>query len=95
MDSHYAGINLDFSNLTENQYAQTEACIPYTTHTHIRDVFTETRQPIDLDRVWQIFANGGYKGFMSAEYEGDEDAMTAVPKLVEKIKSLCRKYSSV
>jgi hypothetical protein len=32
---------------------------------------------------------------MSAEYEGDEDALTGVPKLVEKIKTLCRKYSSV
>jgi hypothetical protein len=32
---------------------------------------------------------------MSAEYEGKEDAMTGVPKLIEKIKALCRKYSSV
>jgi hypothetical protein len=32
---------------------------------------------------------------MSAEYEGEEDPMTAVPKLLEKIKSLCKLYSSV
>jgi hypothetical protein len=31
---------------------------------------------------------------MSAEYEGTEDAMVGVPKLIEKIKALCRKYSS-
>jgi hypothetical protein len=32
---------------------------------------------------------------MSAEYEADEDPLTGVPKLVGKIKTLCRKYSSV
>jgi hypothetical protein len=31
---------------------------------------------------------------MSAEYEGKEDPMTGVPKLIEKIKTLCSKYSS-
>jgi len=62
---------------------------------HIRDVFGETKGPIDLDRVWGIFAQGGYKGYMSAEYEGEEDPMTGVPKLVEKIKDLCKKYSTV
>jgi hypothetical protein len=48
-----------------------------------------------LDRVWQIFARSNYKGFMSAEYEGEEDPSTGVPKLVDKIKALSRKYSSV
>ena len=60
----------------------------------IRDVF-ENREPVDLDRVFKMFAGAGYKGCMSAEYEGSEDAMTGVPKLIEKIKALCKKYSSV
>jgi hypothetical protein len=42
-----------------------------------------------------MFANGGYQGYMSAEYESEEDPMTGVPKLVEKIKTLCKRYSSV
>jgi hydroxypyruvate isomerase len=70
-------------------------CVPYATHTHIRDHFDRGEQPIDLDRVWQIFSKAGYKGYMSAEYEGKEDPLTAVPKLVSKIKALCKKYSSV
>lgn len=41
-----------------------------------------------------MFARNGYKGYMSAEYEGEEDAMTGVAKLIGKIKDLCRKYSS-
>jgi len=56
--------------------------------------FLTCKVPLDLDRVWQIFARKGYNGYMSAEYEGKEDAMTGVPKLIEKIKVLCQKYSS-
>ena len=98
VDSPYAGVNLDISNFLaasdDEQYAQIEACIPYATHTHIRDRFGDTRRPIDLDRVWQLFQKGGYKGYMSAEYEGEEDAMTGVPKLIDRIKTLCKKYST-
>jgi L-ribulose-5-phosphate 3-epimerase len=99
VDSPYAGVNLDISNFhaksDEEQYSDIEACVAYATHAHIRDIFSETERPIDLDRVWKLFAKGGYKGYMSAEYEGKEDPMTGVPKLIEKIKTLCSKYSSV
>jgi len=99
VDSPYAGINLDISNFnapsTEDQYSEIKACVPYATHSHIRDRFSNSHELIDLDRVWRIFAEGGYKGYMSAEYEGEEDAMTGVPKLIAQMKTLCRKYSSV
>lgn len=98
VDSPYVGINLDITHFkptaNADAYAQIEATIPFATHTHIRDSFDDG-QPIDLDRVWQLFARAAYKGFMSAEYEGKEDAATGVPKLIAKIKTLCRKYSSV
>ena len=98
IDSLYFGINLDITNFVAtpqaDAYAQIEATLPYATHSHIRDVF-ENGQGVDLDRVWRLFARANYKGFMSAEYEGEEDPPTGVPKLVEKIKTLCRKYSSV
>ena len=98
IDSPYFGINLDITNFIAtpqaDAYAQIEATLPYATHSHIRDVF-ENGHAVDLDRVWPLFARANYKGFMSAEYEGAEDPLTGVPKLVEKIKTLCRKYSSV
>ena len=97
VNSPFFGINLDITHFKPSAkadgYTQIEATIPFATHTHIREVFDDG-QPIDLDRVWQMFAKGGYKGYMSAEYEGKEDAMTGVPKLIEKIKTLCRKYST-
>lgn len=95
VDSPYAGVNLDITNFTSDPYPQIEACAPYATHTHIRDLFSESREPVDLDRVWQIFVRAGYQGYMSAEYENTEDPATGVPKLIAKIKTLCRKYSSV
>jgi sugar phosphate isomerase/epimerase len=94
VDSPFAGINLDISHFPESVYVQIEACVPYATHAHIHDYYGQRKEPFDLDRVWQLFAKSGYKGYMSAEYEEEEDAMTGVPKLVAKIKTLCQKYSS-
>jgi sugar phosphate isomerase/epimerase len=94
VDSPYAGCNLDITHFPENEYQQIEMCIPYATHTHIRDHF-DSGQPIDFDRIGQMFVKGGYKGYMSAEYEGKEDCLRGVPKLIDKIRTMCRKYSSV
>jgi sugar phosphate isomerase/epimerase len=95
VDSPYAGCNLDISNFPEDPYTQIEACLPYATHTHIRDFYGQPRKPLDLERVWKLFAQGGYKGFTSAEYEGEEDPKTGVPKLLARIKELNKKYSTV
>jgi len=99
VNSPYAGINLDISNFEakadEDMYSDIAACIPYATHVHVRDHFGNTGRPIDLDRVWQMLAKGGYRGYTSVEYEGEEDADTGVPKLLDKVKSLCKKYSTV
>jgi sugar phosphate isomerase/epimerase len=98
VDSPFFGINLDITNFIPTSqadaYAQIQATVPYATHTHIRDHFANG-EAVDLERVWQLFAGSNYRGFMSAEYEGDENPSTGVPKLIEKIKILCRKYSSV
>ncbi|HEX5481557.1 MAG TPA: sugar phosphate isomerase/epimerase family protein [Terriglobia bacterium] len=98
VNSPYAGINLDITHFIptpqQDPYAQIEACIPYATNTHIRDHFDDGT-PIDMDRVWKMFAQAGFKGYMSAEYEGKEDPATGVPKLIARIRKLCKKYSSV
>jgi len=94
VDSPYAGCNLDITHFRGNEYAQIEMCIPFATHTHIRDHF-DTGDPIEFDLLGQMFMEREYKGYMSAEYEGKEDCLTAVPKLVGKIKTMCHKYSSV
>ena len=102
VDSPYAGINLDVTHFvptqTQDAYAQIAACIPFATNTHIRDVFDD-QTPINLDRVWPLFAQAGFRGFMSAEYEdktpGGTAAASAVPELLEEIRALNKRYSSV
>ena len=103
VNSPYVGINLDITHFipsaTEDQYAQIKACLPYATVSHIRDKFDDGT-PIDMDRVWKMYADAGHKGYMSIEYEGDtrngdEPAATGVPKLAARVKELCRKYSTV
>ena len=101
VNSPYAGINLDITHFLptpgQDPYAQIASCIPYATNTHIRDHFDDGT-PIDMDRVWRMFAEAGHKGYMSAEYEkkynGGEDPRTGVPKLVAQIRGLCAKYST-
>lgn len=79
VDSPFAGCTLDISNWRENPYEQIEMCLPYATNAHIRDFWGERKTPLDLDRVWQMFVKSGYQGYLCAEYEGEEDAMTGVP----------------
>ena len=96
VNSPYAGCNLDITHFPNDPYAQIEALIPYATMTHIRDHFDKPKhEPIDLERVWRMFAKAGYQGFMAAEYQGEEDPITGVPKLLATIKMLCKKNSTV
>ena len=101
----YATINLDITNFinspTQDAYAQIAACLPYSSgNIHIRDHFYGADHAlVDMDRVWKLFAQAGYQGYVSAEYEsnypGSLPPSAAVPKLLDTIKTLCQKYSSV
>jgi len=102
VNSPYAGINLDITNFiptpAQDAYAQIAKCIPYATNIHIRDHFYD-HSAVDMDRVWQIFARAGHQGFVSAEYEanypGSPPPDLGVPKLVDEIRALCKKYSNI
>jgi L-ribulose-5-phosphate 3-epimerase len=96
-DSPWAGINLDVGNFPKNGYSQVALCIPYAVNVHFKDQITdETGAPVkaDWDRLISMFAKGGYKGYLSLEYEGDEKPDAAVPRLSAELRRLVRKYSS-
>ncbi len=94
--SQSADVNIDISHFvptpTQDSYQQIAACIPYATNTHIRNTFDDGSM-IDMDRVWKLFADAGFKGFMS--YEGEEVNQPGVPPQIADIQRLCKKYSSV
>jgi sugar phosphate isomerase/epimerase len=95
VNSPYAGINLDITNFDKkagDPYAQIAACIPYATNTHIRTKFYDGTS-VDMDRVWKLFADAGFKGYMS--YEGEEMDPSEILPAITEIQRLCRRYSSV
>ncbi|MDE3194706.1 MAG: sugar phosphate isomerase/epimerase [Acidobacteriota bacterium] len=95
-DSPWAGMNLDTGNFPKDGYAQTESAIPYAVSTHIKATVSTPggkKEKADFERLFGMFARGGYRGFVSLEYE-ENDAMTAVPGLLREIVGAVRKYSA-
>jgi len=94
-DSPWAGMNVDTGNFPKDGYAQTAMSIPYAVSTHIKRHVTDSegnRQPVDLDRLCGMFANGGYRGFVSLEYE-EKDPEVGVPKFAPELIRATRKFS--
>ncbi len=97
VDSPNVGINLDTGNFPKNGYAQVAMCIPYALNVHFKTHITApdgTKEKADWDRLVGMFANGGYKGFVSLEYEENENAKTAIPPLAVELRKTVRKYSA-
>lgn len=96
-DSPFVGINLDTGNFPKNGYSQTAMCIPYAVSVHFKERIAGedgTKQKADWDRLMKMFLEGGYKGYLSLEYEGNNDADTAVPGLLAELRRGVRKYSA-
>jgi hypothetical protein len=41
-----------------------------------------------------MFGDAGYKGYISLEYEAEEDPFKAVPRHLKTMNALAKKYSS-
>lgn len=97
VDSPWVGINLDTGNFSRDAYRQVTLCAPYAVNVQFKvDIReTEREEPADWDRLMKIFANANYKGYLALEYEGNDNAVTATPPLLRKLRDLARKYSPV
>jgi L-ribulose-5-phosphate 3-epimerase len=81
--SPWLGVTLDTGNFLEDPYKKIEAVAPRATHVHAKTYFGGgVWYTLDLDygRIASILRKADYRGFVSLEYEGKEDAKTAVPK---------------
>jgi sugar phosphate isomerase/epimerase len=97
--SPWAGMNLDIGNFRPPKVLeQVEMSIPHAVSTHIKTTMAQddgkTRAPYDWDRVFAMFAQHGYRGYMGLEYEAEEDPATAVPKYLKQLKTLAQNYSA-
>lgn len=98
-DSPWAGMNLDIGNFRPPAvYDQIAMSIPYAVSTHIKTTIAlddgKTRGPMDLDRVFGMFAAHGYRGYMGLEYEASDDSSTEIPAHLRRLKQLAVKYSA-
>jgi hypothetical protein len=90
-------VNLDTGNFDENAYEQIAAILPYSANVQFKtEIRVEggKRVPSDWNRLTKMLADGGYRGYMALEYEGKEDAATAVPPLLVELNRLAHKYSA-
>ena len=89
IDSPWLGILMDTGNFLENPYSKLEMIAPYTSFVQAKTYYGGGEwYTLDLDykRIISILQKVNYKGFLSLEYEGKEDAATAVPKSIEMLR---------
>jgi L-ribulose-5-phosphate 3-epimerase len=87
-DSPFAGINLDTGNFPKNGYRQVALCIPYATSVHFKVGISDengNKEKADWPRLADMFRTAGYKGYLSLEYEENDDAAVAVPPLLAEL----------
>jgi sugar phosphate isomerase/epimerase len=92
VNSGWMGVNLDFGNFRQDPYAEFEACAPYAVTTHAKTHYSGADGPIPVDyaRVADIMRNAGYKGYITIEYEGKEEARQAVPPFAAQLLAAVR-----
>jgi sugar phosphate isomerase/epimerase len=91
--SPWCGINFDSGNFrTDDPYADLVRIAPYAVNVQWKaDIFprgTKQKQPVDLKRVVKILRDANYHGYVALEYEAEEDAWTAVPRLLNQMRDL-------
>ncbi len=83
VDSPWLQVTLDTGNFLEDPYTRLEQLAPHTVLLQAKTYYGEGRwYTLDLDyaRIAAIMQKANYQGYVSLEFEGKEDPMTAVPK---------------
>jgi len=89
IDSPWMGILMDTGNFREDPYDKLAQLAPRATYVQAKTYFGGGEwYTLDLDynRIIKILRNAGYKGYVTIEFEGKEDASTGVPKSVELLR---------
>jgi L-ribulose-5-phosphate 3-epimerase len=89
IDSPWLGIMMDTGNFLENPYDKLEMLAPYTNFVQAKTYYGGGEwYSLDLDykRIIAILRKVNYQGYISLEFEGKEDAATAVPKSIDMLR---------
>jgi L-ribulose-5-phosphate 3-epimerase len=93
ISSPWLGVLMDTGNFLEDPYPKLEQIAPKTVFVQAKTYFGGGEwYTLDLDykRIAQILHGVQYHGYVSLEYEGKEDASTAVPKSLKVLRKAFR-----
>ncbi len=83
VDSPWLQVLLDTGNFLEDPYDKLEQCAPHTVFMHAKTYYGGGLwYSLDLDypRIARIMRKHNFRGYVSLEFEGNEDYKTAIPK---------------
>ena len=89
IDSPWLQVTADTGNFLENRYEQLELLAPKTSLVQAKTYFGGGKWytlETDYKKVADIFRKAGYKGYVSLEFEGNEDPLTAIPKSLKLLR---------
>ncbi len=90
INSPWLQVTADTGNFLEDQYRQLELLAPKTFLVQAKTYFGGGKWytlDIDYEKVAEIFQNVNYRGYISLEFEGNEDPVTAIPKSLELLRN--------
>lgn len=83
IDSPWLQVTMDTGNFLEDPYARLEMLAPKTVLVQAKTYYgggTWYTLDLDYDRIAVMLRRHNYRGYISLEYEGEEDYRTAIPK---------------
>ena len=83
VDSPWLRVLLDTGNFLEDPYDKLEQCAPHAVFMHAKTYYGGGLwYSLDLDypRIARIMRKHNFRGYVSLEFEGNEDYKTAIPK---------------
>ncbi|MDG2125144.1 MAG: TIM barrel protein, partial [Verrucomicrobiales bacterium] len=91
VDSPWLRVTTDTGNFLEDPYGRLEKLAPETVLVQAKTYYGGGRWytlELDYPRIAKILDASGYRGYVSLEFEGNEDPMTAVPKSLEFLRGI-------
>ncbi len=89
INSPWLKITMDTGNFLENSYEQLEQLAPDTYLVQAKTYYGGGKwYTLDLDyrRIGEMMRKHNYRGYISLEFEGNEDPITAIPKSLELLR---------
>jgi L-ribulose-5-phosphate 3-epimerase len=90
VDSPWLQVLLDTGNFLEDPYDKLDQCAPHAVFMHAKTYYGGGLwYTLDLDysRIARIMRKHNYRGYVSLEFEGNEDYKTAIPKSLALLRN--------